>query len=82
MVLLAVSYAGAALAQDSGGRTHRITGSQSRGVVSACKDDYARFCPAPASGLASGRDQAICLKFYKNDLTLQCRRAVIAATAK
>lgn len=82
MALLAMSYAGTALAQDAGGRAHRITGSQSRNVVTACTDDYPRFCPAPANGSASGRDQAICLKFYKNDLTLRCRRAVIAATAK
>ncbi len=48
-------------------------------VVTACKFDYPRFCPASTSGTADGRDQVICLKYFKSDLSLGCRRAVVAA---
>ena len=46
-------------------------------VVRYCTSDFAKFCPdQPATG---GRSMAICLKFYRSDLTFACRNAVKAA---
>ena len=50
-----------------------------RSVTQACAQDYARHCAVPASGTVGARSEVICLKFVKQDLTLACRRAVIAA---
>ncbi len=47
-------------------------------VTGACVADYARFCPGAEDRLASGREQALCLKYFKPDLSLGCRRAVTA----
>ena len=49
-------------------------------VTRACKTDFARFCDAKSDLPTTGRDQAICLKFHKQDLSLPCRTAVSAVS--
>jgi hypothetical protein len=49
-------------------------------VTRACKTDYARFCEAKSDLPATGRDQAICLKYHRQDLSLPCRTAVSAVS--
>lgn len=50
-----------------------------RRVAEACQGDAARLCPGlPAS--ATAHDQAICLKFFKSDLSLGCRGAINSVT--
>ena len=48
-------------------------------VALACTGDYPRFCPASETGRVNGRDQFICLKYFKTDVSLNCRRALTAA---
>jgi hypothetical protein len=57
----------------------RVKPSKFTGIVTACTVDYPKFCPNPGNTVVSGRDQFICLKFFKADLSLGCRRAVLAA---
>jgi hypothetical protein len=47
-------------------------------VMSSCAADYARFCPGPADRLVNPREEVLCLKYFKSDLSLSCRRAVNA----
>ncbi len=47
-------------------------------VTGSCVADYLRFCPSAGDGPASGREEALCLKYFKPDLSLGCRRAVTA----
>ena len=51
-----------------------------RGVAGSCALDYQRLCPDDqAQSSPSPRAQVLCLKFYKSDLSLGCRKAVNAA---
>jgi hypothetical protein len=48
-----------------------------RRVTTLCQPELARFCPALTPD-AIPRNQAICLKSYKTNLSLGCRHAVNA----
>jgi hypothetical protein len=50
-------------------------------ITLLCQADAERFCPSVDQTQASPRDQMMCLKIYRADLTLNCRRAVKAVTA-
>ena len=50
-----------------------------RRVTTLCQPELARFCPALEPS-AIPRNQAICLKSYKTNLSLGCRHAVNAVT--
>jgi hypothetical protein len=50
-----------------------------RRVTTSCQPELARFCPALEPS-AIPRNQAICLKSYKTNLSLGCRHAVNAVT--
>jgi hypothetical protein len=50
-----------------------------RRVANACRGETGRFCPELRAS-ATGRDEVICLKYHKNDLSLGCRGAINAAT--
>ena len=52
-----------------------------RSVAAACASDTMRFCPAVDPQSSTPRDQVMCLKFFRADLSLGCRNAVSAATA-
>jgi hypothetical protein len=47
-------------------------------VTRACKAENTAYCAARPGQSASGRDQVICLKYHRQDLSLQCRKAVSA----
>ncbi len=47
----------------------------------SCAADAARFCPSVAQAPATPRDQAMCLKTYRFDLSLTCRSAMAAVKA-
>ena len=47
-------------------------------VEKTCPADFARLCPDQTA--SDGQNMMICLKAYRPDLTLDCRRAVVAAT--
>jgi hypothetical protein len=47
-------------------------------VHAACKTDTARFCPALGQATAIPREQVMCLKTYRVDLTRECRTALAA----
>ena len=50
-----------------------------RQVTTLCQPELARFCPElPPNAIP--RNQAICLKSYKTNLSLPCRHAVNAVT--
>lgn len=49
-------------------------------VALSCTEDYPRFCPDQGTSEITARDQLICLKPFKTDLSLPCRKAVTAAT--
>lgn len=55
-----------------------------RQVTRACRAEYASFCQSqsavPVPAPVSGRDQAICLKYHRQDLSLSCRNAVNAVS--
>ncbi len=73
--------AGSAQAQKSAKAPGEVTSATKfANVVSSCTTDYPRFCPPSASGTVGGRDQVICLKYFKSNLSLGCRRAVVAAS--
>ena len=48
-------------------------------IAGACGDDYARLCASDPNLVPSPRDEAICLRPLKADLSLQCRHAVAEA---
>jgi len=50
-------------------------------ITALCQADAERFCPAVDQALASPRDQMMCLKIYRADLSLRCRQAVKAVIA-
>ncbi len=52
-----------------------------REITAMCQADAERFCPAVDQSLASPRDQMMCLKTYRADLSLNCRKAVKAVVA-
>jgi hypothetical protein len=54
-------------------------GARFTAVALACKVEYPRLCPGYEAGRVGGRDQYMCLKFFKPDLSLGCRRAITAA---
>ena len=47
-----------------------------RQIGKVCKAETARFCPALNEGTPTPRNQAICLRPYKMNLSLGCRNAV------
>ena len=51
-----------------------------RQVAHGCRVETERFCPTLV-GEGHARDQALCLKNYKSNLSLGCRTSVTAATA-
>jgi hypothetical protein len=51
-----------------------------RAVVGACAPDFAALCPGQTA--ADGTDMALCLKMRRADLSLPCRHAVVALTAR
>jgi hypothetical protein len=72
-----LALASAAAGQDA---PKAPTDKDYRQVVRTCKADYAKFCDTAPTASASGRDQAICLKYQKQDLSLPCRTAVNAVS--
>ncbi len=46
-------------------------------VETSCQADFVKFCAGPPD--TGGRSMAICLKYYRADLTFGCRSAVAAA---
>ncbi len=50
-------------------------------ITALCQADAERFCPPVDQALASPHDQVMCLKTYRADLSLNCRRAVKAVMA-
>jgi len=77
LVVVAVLLAASARAQEASAGP---TAENYRQVIRTCKADYAKFCDATSATTASGRDQAICLKYQKQDLSLPCRTAVNAVS--
>ncbi|MEJ1977697.1 MAG: hypothetical protein WDN49_17875 [Acetobacteraceae bacterium] len=61
-----------------GASTVVATAKMQRQVVKACPADFAKFCPGQQT--TDWRSMTICLKFYRSDLSLNCRAAIIAAT--
>jgi hypothetical protein len=49
-------------------------------VSTACQKDYSRFCEHQGNPVPSPRFQAICLKYFRSDLSIGCRRALAAVT--
>lgn len=49
-------------------------------VGKSCVPETRRLCPTLDPAISQLRNQAICLKPYRNSLSLSCRRAVAAAT--
>jgi hypothetical protein len=68
-----------AMAQVS--ETVDATTSAYRQVHLSCAADTVRFCPAINHATAMPRDQVMCLKIYRVDLTLGCRNALAAVKA-
>jgi hypothetical protein len=52
-----------------------------RQVHMSCAADTLRFCPEISHVTAMPRDQVMCLKTYRVDLTLGCRSALAAVKA-
>jgi hypothetical protein len=52
-----------------------------RQVHMSCVADTARFCPAIDHVTAIPREQVMCLRIYRVDLTLGCRSALAAVKA-
>jgi hypothetical protein len=52
-----------------------------RTMTAACGTDTARFCPAENQSTDFPRGQFLCLKIYRADLTMPCRKAVNALVA-
>ena len=52
-----------------------------REMHAACAADTTRFCPTIGQATAIPRDQAMCLKTYRVDLSLACRKALAAVNA-
>lgn len=50
-------------------------------IETECGAEAARFCPAPDQSSRSPQTEAMCLKFYRPDLTFSCRKAIDAAQA-
>jgi hypothetical protein len=50
-----------------------------RRVESSCRTEAAAFCVWTTRVTYPGRDQAYCLKPHRQDLSLGCRGAVVAA---
>jgi hypothetical protein len=50
-------------------------------MAKVCAAELLRFCQPIAQATALERDQAMCLKLYRADLSPACRYAVVAATA-
>lgn len=48
-------------------------------VATACREDYARLCPSDTNLVPTPRDEVICLRPLKADLSLHCRHAVSSA---
>jgi hypothetical protein len=82
-VSLLVGGGGAATAQDSD--QDLVLGSgraaEYQRVTQTCYRDVARFCPALDQAAATPRDQALCLKPFRLDLTRDCRAALAAVMA-
>jgi hypothetical protein len=66
----------AAAAQDAGASNGKAAAY--REVHTACKSDTARFCPEVGQATAIPREQVMCLKTYRVDLTRACRTALAA----
>jgi hypothetical protein len=66
----------AAAARDSSSAETKATAY--REVHTACKSDTARFCPEIDQVTAMPREQVMCLKTYRVDLTRDCRTALAA----
>ncbi len=73
-----VSFSGTALAQAKDPVAIRRAALKS--VPTSCVAEYAKYCTPPTVGRPSARDQVICLKSHRPDLSLGCRSAVTAAT--
>jgi len=69
----------AAAAQDDSPADAR--GAAYRRVAKLCATDAARFCPVMDQASTFSRDQVLCLKMYRVDLSLPCRNAVAAVLA-
>ncbi len=46
-----------------------------RHALAACERDRARFCPTLSEN-ASVQNESICLKYFKSNISLSCRRAL------
>ena len=49
-------------------------------VSKACVTETQRLCPGLDPTISQPRNQAICLKPFRNSLSLSCRRAVVAVS--
>ena len=78
-LLIVAACSGPAAAQDAAPAQRRSAAY--RQTATACVPELARFCPPIDQSTALPRDQAMCLKLYRADLSLPCRNAVTAATA-
>ncbi len=47
-----------------------------KNLAGACEADMARFCPNVHRSAVAHREQFMCLKVYRADLALDCRKAV------
>jgi hypothetical protein len=59
-------------------RAEPAASSVYRTLAKTCAGEITRLCPAVSASPYATRSQAICLKPYKFDLSLGCRRAVKA----
>jgi hypothetical protein len=75
---LFVAASSAAAAQDVG----QPNAPDYRLVATACQEDYSRFCEHQGDPVPSPRIQAICLKNFRSDLSLGCRRALAAVSGE
>ncbi len=79
-LLIGIASCAAALAQEASASVESKTAAY-RDVRTACERDTAKFCPAIAQATAIPRDQVMCLKTYRVDLSLNCRKALAKVKA-
>jgi hypothetical protein len=80
-LIISIGFASCATAAAQDVASPAAKNAAYREMRMTCSADTARFCPAIGHVTATPRDQAMCLKTYRVDLSLACRKALAAVNA-